>query len=122
MPIFATVAGWLTKSTTGAVKDVTGTVRDVQELRKARIETELKQRELDSKNAVINPATFEDVKQFDPKYNEIKRKFQIKPQPYDVPGDVSATGRWSWGLGLLWILLFLGLVWVFLALLHLLFR
>jgi hypothetical protein len=73
MPILAKLLGLFTKSTTGAVKDVTGTVRDVQEIKKARIEIELKRRELDDQKSLITKATFEDVKQFDPKYKLIRQ-------------------------------------------------
>ena len=72
MPLFSTIAGWFTKATASAVKDVTGSVRDVQEIRKTRIETELKARELDRQKSLVTLATFEEVKEFDPKYKQIR--------------------------------------------------
>ena len=70
--------GWLLRITSGAVKDtagavheVVGTAKDLQDIEKGKIDKRLAERQLEREQSLIHKATFEDVKKFDPNYERL---------------------------------------------------
>src|SRR4051794_25784771 len=61
------------KDATGASKDITGMTKDVTGIRKDVVETKLAEIKLEESKQLVKPATFGDVKEFDPKYNTIRK-------------------------------------------------
>lgn len=93
---------------TGVVKDVSGTVKDVTGIRKDLADTKLADLTIEEKTRLIQPATFDDVKTYDPKVGAIERAVAHQKGKYpDLLRKVHTSG-------LMWVLVVaLALYWVF---------
>jgi hypothetical protein len=58
----------------GSVKNITGIRKDLVDTKKAKLEIDKLEDEAEKRDSIIVPATFEDVKNFDPKFNKINQK------------------------------------------------
>ena len=69
---------WLTWIAThiglGSVKNVTAVRKDLVDTKKANLEIHKLEDEAEKRDSLVIPATFEDVKNFDPKFKEINQK------------------------------------------------
>ena len=59
----------------GAIKNATGIYKDKVDIKKTKLETQKLQKELEP--SLIQPATFQDVKDFDPKIAQIQEKSKV---------------------------------------------
>jgi|SRR5580704_10618763 hypothetical protein len=59
------------KAVTGPVKDLSGAAKDATGIRKDLVETKLAQLKLESEESLIQRATLDDVKEYDPKRKRI---------------------------------------------------
>jgi hypothetical protein len=58
----------------GSIKNVTGVRKDLVDTKKAKLEIDKLEDEAEKRDSLITPATFEDVKNYDPKYKQINEK------------------------------------------------
>ena len=72
--MWAFLARAIEKVTFGAIKSGLDTVKTGTEIQKNRLEIKSKQQELEEKERLVRPATFEEVKEYDPKVRLIRRK------------------------------------------------
>jgi hypothetical protein len=61
----------------GSLKDATGIKKDLTGIEKDRVEIKLAEKKLEESERIVQPATFEDVKAFDPKLQRIKKYFYL---------------------------------------------
>jgi hypothetical protein len=85
MWLTAKIVGLFTKATGAAVKGTVDTVKGVTDIEKNRLDIKLKKQELADKERLIQPATFEDIKEYDPKIEEIRRRVVTSSRRVDSP-------------------------------------
>lgn len=97
MPWFAWLLAKITGETVKGVTEVTKSAVEIPktlvETEKARLEVLQLRQEREERSRLIVPATFEDVKQFDPKYRQIRYQsernsgivFSLAPKPNHKP-------------------------------------
>jgi len=62
----------------GSVKHITGVKKDLIDTKKVKLEIDKLQDEAEKRDSLVVPATFEDVKEYDPKYNEIRTNILLQ--------------------------------------------
>jgi len=95
----------------GSIKNVTGVRKDLVDTKKAKLEIEKLEDEAERRDALVVPATFEDVKTFDPKFKEINQKALVMVLESDadtVSQKIERVVRLIWTIvGQLWFLVFM---------------
>jgi tetratricopeptide (TPR) repeat protein len=90
MPL-GTILTWIaTNVGIKSVKEATGIRKDLVDTKKAKLEIEKLEKEADP--PLVRPATFQDVKDYDPKYQHIKRRTRyvvLGARNVNVTGDVT---------------------------------
>ena len=79
-PLISRLTAGVLKSFTGVAKDATSIAKDTTSIRKDIVETKLAEIELQQKQSSIQLATFQDVKEFDPKYSAILDQAKVDPR------------------------------------------
>jgi hypothetical protein len=74
--MWTVVAKLLGKIAGGAIKGTVDTAKGITDIQKNRLDIKLKERELEEKESVIKPATFDDVLRFDEKVKRIEINLQ----------------------------------------------
>jgi hypothetical protein len=75
----ATIAG--AKAITGPVRDISGTAKDVTGIRKDLVETKLAQYKAEEYESLIQKATLDDVKKYDPKTQRLVQSVRKNEGP-----------------------------------------
>jgi hypothetical protein len=88
----------------GSIKNVTGIRKDLTDTKKAKLEIEKLEKEVDP--PLVQPATFQDVKDYDPKYARIREHIRISRPPGLQDNTLTK------GLGILLTAIFLFLLFV----------
>lgn len=78
MPLPVWLPTWLTNLLgAGWLRGLLGIRKDLVDTKKAKLEVKKLQHEEKARNSPIALATFEDVKKYDPKYEEIERRVRL---------------------------------------------
>lgn len=82
MPLPAWLPVWLTNLLGGGwIRNALGVRKDLIDTKKSKLEVKKLEHEERARHSLITPATFDDVKEFDPKYRAIKRRIRKKASP-----------------------------------------
>jgi hypothetical protein len=91
------------------IRDLFGIRKDVIDTKKAKLEITKLEDEEDERRGLIDLATLDDVKKYDPKYGQIEKQIASQPEHLEYFHDVigmrlAAVALWLAVLGLLVLL------------------
>jgi hypothetical protein len=79
----------------GSVKNITGVRKDLVDTKKAKLEINKLEDEAEKRESVITPASFEDVKNYDPKYKQIQDKALVITEEKTITARIVLIGVYA---------------------------